>query len=166
MTANKIKIMAGQHQYSVNVKWTGNSGEGTSDYKSYSREHVISIANKIDILGSSDPAFRGDITKHNPEELLISSLSTCHMLWYLHLCSQAGVVVMEYVDSAIGIMAEDSNGGGRFVEVTLNPIVTVAEAAMIPDANKLHKRANELCFIANSVNFSVGHNPRAVEPQV
>ncbi|WP_407427006.1 OsmC family protein [Arcticibacter sp.] len=154
--------MEHQHQYTVSVTWTGNSGKGTIDYKSYSREHVISIKNKNDISGSSDPTFRGDETKHNPEELLVSSLSSCHMLWYLHLCSQAGVVVMEYVDVAIGTMAEDATGGGRFVKVMLNPRVTVAEAEMVSKAHQLHKRANELCFIAKSVNFPVGHNPSEV----
>jgi organic hydroperoxide reductase OsmC/OhrA len=154
--------MEGHHQYNVSVKWTGNNGQGTNDYKSYSRDYLVSIENKADILGSSDPAFRGDQTKHNPEELFVSSLSTCHMLWYLHLCAKAGVVVMEYVDDAIGIMVEELSGGGRFVEVTLNPTVTVTEAAMIAEANKLHKRANELCFIANSVNFPVGHNPNTI----
>lgn len=154
--------MEGKHEYSVKVTWTGNCGQGTSDYKSYNRDHVVSIESKSDILGSSDPAFRGDKTKHNPEELFVSSLSTCHMLWYLHLCAQAGVVVTEYVDNAIGVMEEDSTGSGRFVKVTLNPMVTVTETSMISEANKLHKRANELCFIANSVNFPVGHNPNTV----
>lgn len=150
------------NQYTVNVKWAGNTGNGTSDYRSYSRDHVVSVANKDDIKGSSDPAFRGNKTRHNPEELLVASLSSCHMLWYLHLCSQAGVVVADYTDHATGIMEQDPNGGGRFVGVTLNPMVTVTEAGMIPKANQLHKRANELCFIASSVNFPVEHNPTAV----
>jgi organic hydroperoxide reductase OsmC/OhrA len=139
--------------------WTGNNGTGTDNYRTYERSHSISIENKTDILGSSDPAFRGDKTKHNPEELLVSSLSACHMLWYLHLCSEAAVIVVEYIDNATGIMTETGNGGGRFKEVTLNPMVTVAEYSMIEKANELHKRANELCFIANSVNFPVYHKP-------
>lgn len=154
--------MHGQHQYQVRVKWTGNKGEGTIDYKSYSREHLTSVEKKIDIWGSSDPAFRGDSTKHNPEELFVSSLSTCHMLWYLHLCSQAGVIVVEYVDNAMGIMTENTDGGGRFMDVTLNPVVTVTDASMIDKANQLHKQANERCFIANSVNFPINHHPRAI----
>lgn len=149
------------HNYKATVKWTGNKGSGTSHYQDYEREHIISIDNKNDILGSSDSAFRGDKTKHNPEDLLVSSLSTCHMLWYLHLCSQAGVVVTDYIDKATGIMKETENGGGHFTEVTLNPIVTVTEQAMVDKANELHKNANELCFIANSVNFPVFHNPTA-----
>lgn len=151
--------MHGQHLYKATIKWTGNKGTGTDNYRNYERSHHISIENKSDILGSSDPAFRGDKTKHNPEDLLVSSLSACHMLWYLHLCSEAGVIVVDYIDNATGIMVETSNGGGQFTEVTLNPIVTVTEKAMIEKANELHRKANELCFIANSVNFPVHHKP-------
>lgn len=153
--------MSRQHHYKATIKWTGNKGTGTDHYKNYERNHSICIENKSDLLGSSDPAFRGDNTKHNPEDLLISSLSACHMLWYLHLCAESGVVVVDYIDNAIGCMIETSNGGGHFEEVILNPTVTVTEIAMIAKANSLHKKANELCFIANSVNFPVKHNPTA-----
>jgi organic hydroperoxide reductase OsmC/OhrA len=151
--------MEKQHQYKATIKWTGNKGTGTDNYKNYERSHEISIENKPAILASSDPAFRGDRTKHNPEDLFLSSLSSCHMLWYLHLCSEAGVIVVDYVDPATGMMVENSDGGGRFTEVTLNPIVTVTENSMIEKATALHKKANELCFIANSVNFPVHHKP-------
>lgn len=154
--------MKGQHHYKATIKWTGNKGEGTANYKAYEREHIIAIENKADITGSSDPAFRGDKTKHNPEELLVSSLSACHMLWYLHLCSEAGIIVTSYSDNATGIMTETANGSGHFTEVTLNPTVTVADQSMIDKANELHKKANELCFIANSVNFPVLHQPTAI----
>ena len=149
--------MKGCHEYEVSVKWTGDLGKGTANYKSYERSHTISVENKSDILGSSDPAFRGDRTRHNPEELLVASLSSCHMLWYLHLCAEAGIIVVEYVDNATGTMVETQDGGGRFAEVTLNPTVSVAEATMIEKANELHRKANEYCFIANSVNFPVHH---------
>lgn len=151
--------MAEQHHYKATIKWTGNKGEGTANYRAYERDHIVSIDNKADILGSSDPAFRGDKTRHNPEDLLLSSLSACHMLWYLHLCSEAGIIVTDYRDNATGIMTETSNGSGYFTEVTLNPTVTVANQSMIDKANELHKKANELCFIANSVNFTVKHRP-------
>jgi organic hydroperoxide reductase OsmC/OhrA len=151
--------MKGQHIYKVTIRWTGNNGNGTINYRSYSRNHVISIENKADILGSSDPSFRGDSTRYNPEDLLVSSLSACHMLWYLHLCAEAGVIVIDYVDNASGIMVETQDGGGHFREVTLNPIVTVKEVNMVEKANKLHAKANELCFVANSVNFPVHHKP-------
>lgn len=153
--------MQAQHNYNVTIRWTGNKGTGTDNHRNYERSHKIIIENKSDILGSSDPAFRGDKTKHNPEDLLVSSLSACHMLWYLHLCSRAGVVVTDYIDNATGIMEETENGSGQFTEVTLNPIVTVTEQTMIEKANELHKKANQLCFIANSVNFAVKHNPIA-----
>lgn len=153
--------MNGQHHYKATIKWTGNKGTGTNHYRNYERSHQIIIENKEVLSGSSDPAFRGDQTKHNPEDLLISSLSACHMLVYLHLCSVAGVIVVEYMDNATGIMQETTNGGGHFTEVTLNPIVVVTENSMIAKANELHKKANELCFIANSVNFPVRHNPTA-----
>ena len=149
--------MAGQHQYSLTIKWTGNIGSGTSAYRAYDRSHVIISENKVEISASSDPAFLGDKTKHNPEELLVASLSSCHMHWYLHLCAEAGIIVVDYIDNATGIMMETSSRGGKFKEVTLHPIVTVAENSMKEKADQLHKRANELCFIANSVNFPVYH---------
>ncbi|MBE0661981.1 MAG: OsmC family protein [Bacteroidales bacterium] len=151
--------MHGQHRYNATIKWTGNLGTGTDNFRNYERSHRISIENKPDILGSSDPAFRGDKSRHNPEDLLVASLSSCHMLWFLHLCSEKGVIVLDYTDNATGIMVETSNGGGQFTEVTLNPIVVVKENSMIDKANELHKKANKLCFNANSVNFPVRHNP-------
>jgi organic hydroperoxide reductase OsmC/OhrA len=151
--------MQGHHHYSITIKWTGNNGTGTDNYRNYERSHQIIIENKSTILGSSDAAFRGDKTKHNPEDMLVASLSSCHMLWYLHLCAEAGVVVLDYIDNAIGIMIESSNGGGQFIEVILNPIVIVKENSMSDRANELHRKANELCFIANSVNFPIHHNP-------
>jgi organic hydroperoxide reductase OsmC/OhrA len=147
------------HHYYTAVKWTGNTGFGTSDYRNYERSHSIMVTDKEEILGSSDPAFRGDKTKHNPEELLLASLSSCHMLWYLHLCAEAGVVVVDYIDHATGVMIETANGGGYFKEVTLQPCVTVSDETMMEKANELHKKANEFCFIANSVNFPVLHKP-------
>jgi len=151
--------MQKQHHYSLQVQWTGNKGHGTSNYRSYDRSHVISIDGKPDIAGSSDAAFLGDKTKHTPEDLLVASLSTCHMLWFLHLCSEAGVVVTDYTDNAKGTMIEATTGGGHFTEVNLYPAVTVEDASMIDKANELHKKANELCFIARSVNFPVHHQP-------
>ncbi len=147
------------HTYQITVTWTGNKGQGTGDYRSYERSHTLSIANKPEILCSSDPAFQGDNTKHNPEELFVSSIATCHMLWYLHLCAEAGVVVISYLDNATGIMKETKDGGGHFTNVTLNPVVVVSDKAMIAPANELHEKANELCFIANSCNFKINHQP-------
>ena len=153
--------MHGQHNYNATIKWTGNRGTGTDHYRSYDRSYQISIENKPGIAGSSDPVFRGDKTKHNPEDFLLAALSSCHMLSYLHLCAEAGVIVIDYTDHATGLMVVTSQGGGRFTEVTLNPTVTVAAQHMVDKANELHIKANELCFIANSVNFPVRHNPIA-----
>jgi organic hydroperoxide reductase OsmC/OhrA len=146
------------HQYSANIEWTGNTGTGTSDYASYSRDHVISIDHKQDLQGSSDSIFRGDVTKHNPEDMLLSSLSVCHMLWYLHLCADAGVIVTAYTDKVEGILEYGKNGG-KFTEVTLHPVVSVKSEEMIPLAMSLHSEAHACCFIANSVNFPVKHEP-------
>lgn len=147
------------HNYEINITWTGNRGSGTSGYRAYDRSHVIQINNKVEILSSSDPAFQGDNTKHNPEELFLASLSSCHMLWYLHLCADAGVIVTSYEDKATAVMTEDPERGGFFVSATLNPVVEVGEKSMIEKANVLHEVAHKKCFIANSVNFPVNHNP-------
>ena len=148
-----------EHNYSVTIEWTGNKGVGTTAYNTYERSHVLHVENKVDIQGSSDTPFRGDNTKHNPEDMLVSSLSSCHMLWYLHLCADAGVIVTSYTDTAKGIMQEVPGGGGHFSEVTLYPVVTVTEQGMVDKANALHDKAHEKCFIANSVNFPVKHSP-------
>lgn len=157
-----------QHHYQANITWTGNNGTGTSNYKAYERSHDIAVHQKAVIPASSDPAFRGDVTKHNPEDLLVSSLSSCHMLWYLHLCATAGVVVVEYTDHATGIMEETPDGSGHFTNVTLNPVVTVTEQQMVDKANAIHHEANKYCFIANSVNFPVLHQPvcKVAEPSI
>lgn len=144
-----------QHSYEVRVEWTGNSGEGTKNYKSYSRDHIIASKNKPPIPGSSDPGFRGDRSRYNPEELLVASLSSCHMLWYLHLCAVNQVTVLEYTDDASGIMKENEDGSGEFVEVTLRPIVKVNAGDDRARASALHDEAHRLCFIARSVNFPV-----------
>ena len=147
------------HTYKTTVHWTGNSGMGTRNYTSYERSHTISVQGKAVIKASSDPAFRGDQTLYNPEELLVASLSSCHMLWYLHLCSAAGIIVLEYSDEATGIMEETDNGSGFFTGVTLHPAVVVSHQSMVEQANALHREANNRCFVANSCNFPVYHRP-------
>lgn len=153
-----------QHHYETAIEWTGNKGVGTSNYNSYNRSHVISgIEKAINIPGSSDPSFSGDKTKYNPEELFVSSLSACHMLWYLHLCSINNIVVTNYSDKATGIMIENENGGGKFESVTLNPVVKIENMKNAKVASLLHNQANEMCFIANSCNFGVKHNATIIE---
>lgn len=151
--------MPKQHTYSLQTKWTGNTSAGTSNYHAYELSYMITINGKSDLQCSSDAAFRGDKTKYTPEDFLVASLSGCHMLWYLHLCAEAGVVVTHYYDDATGIMLETEDGGGHFVEVTLHPTVVVAEIMMVAKALELHKKANQLCFIARSMNFPVYHKP-------
>jgi organic hydroperoxide reductase OsmC/OhrA len=151
------KTIMHPHHYKAVIEWTGNQGNGTSDYSSYSRNHLIQVAGKMAIAGSSDPVFRGDKTLHNPEDLLVASLSACHMLSYLHLCAVSGIVVTAYSDEATGTMVETAGGGGRFTEVHLHPVVTVKEPSMIELASELHHKAHENCFIASSCNFPVLH---------
>lgn len=159
----------GEHHYALTATWTGNRGEGTTGYRDYDRAVTLEVEGKPDLLASADKPFRGDRTRWNPEDLLLAALSECHLLSYLHACVTAGVVVTSYRDEATGIMREDGRGGGAFAEVTLNPVVTVADASMIEAAERAHTQANEWCFIANSVNFPVHHRAqvtvaRAAEP--
>jgi organic hydroperoxide reductase OsmC/OhrA len=146
------------HHYKLTLKWTGNKGTGTSGYRAYDRNHEILIEGKTTLLGSADPSFHGDKTVHNPEDLLLASLSACHMMSYLHVCVKAGIVVTDYIDNTTGIMVVNADGSGRFIEVTLNPIVTIMDESQLAKANELHQEANKLCFIANSVNFPVKHH--------
>jgi organic hydroperoxide reductase OsmC/OhrA len=146
------------HQYRVDVVWTGNTGQGTANYRSYERSHDISVAGKPTIPGSSDPAFRGDPTRYNPEEMLVASISTCHMLWYLHLCTTKGIVVTHYADHPVGTMAEAADGSGHFVEVVLKPEITLDRGDRAV-AEQLHEEAHHCCFIANSVNFPIRCEP-------
>ena len=148
-----------EHAYEVSLEWTGDSGSGTSGYTAYERAHLISSGDKPAIAGSSDPLFRGDASRWNPAELLIASLSACHQLWYLHLCSVNRVRVVAYRDAAHGIEAEHADGSGEFMSVTLRPEVVIAEGSDPETAQRLHHEAARLCFIARSVNFPVGHEP-------
>ena len=143
------------HHYQTQVLWTGNLGQGTAHYRAYKRSHDIVSEGKPPILGSSDPAFRGDKTKYNPEELLVASLSSCHMLWYLHLCAKASIVVTHYFDQAVGTMTEAQDGSGRFTEVILKPVVTLAPGNDTEQAQQLHEQAHHFCFISSSMNFPV-----------
>jgi organic hydroperoxide reductase OsmC/OhrA len=148
------------HTYETHSVWTGDRGQGTADYRSYDRTHDTTSPGRPAIAASSDPAFRGDADRWNPELLLVAALSQCHMLSYLHKCAINGVVVTAYEDKAAGVMAETEDGGGHFEEVVLRPVVTVAEAGMAERAQALHHDASEVCFIASSVNFPVRHEPR------
>ena len=147
-----------QHSYEISVEWQGNRGVGTSDYKSYGREVVVTADGKHALEGSADRVFRGNADRWNPEELLLVALSQCHLLSYLHVAAAHGVIVTAYTDSAVGTMVVTGDGGGHFTSATLRPVVTIAggDVAM---AASLHAEASRKCFIAASVNFPVGHEP-------
>lgn len=152
--------MAGrQHTYDVEVEWIGNKGSGTSEYRAYSRDHTIKSGGKPAIAGSSDPVFRGDPGRWNPEELLVASLSACHELVYLHLCASNGIAVVSYRDEAEGVMLENPDGGGQFSRVLLRPKVVIRPEDDAALAVSLHEDAHQRCFIASSVNFPVECEP-------
>ena len=150
------------HTYTTHVRWTGNTGAGTSGYKAYARDHVIASPGKPDILASSDPAFRGDATRYKPEDLLVASVSACHMLWFLHMAVVAGVVVTAYEDAPVGTMVEDDVKGGYFTGIVLRPRVTISAASDVAKAVAAHHAAHEKCFIANSVNFPITIEPATI----
>lgn len=148
-----------EHRYELAVQWTGNTGNGTASYRGYSRDHDILIPGLPVLKGSADPAFHGDRERYNPEQLLLAALAQCHMLSFLHVAVKHGVVVTDYRDQALGLMGLNRGGSGQFERVTLRPQVTVADEAHVELAGRLHHEANQLCFIARSVNFPVEHEP-------
>jgi organic hydroperoxide reductase OsmC/OhrA len=152
--------MAGkQHTYRVTIEWTGNNGLGTPSPAGYSRDHIISAGTKPPIPGSSDPAFRGDPARWNPEDLLLASISACHKLWYLGLCAKSGISVLRYRDEAEATMSEDPDGTGRFVRAVLRPTIVIQAGGDVDQAIRLHQDAHKYCFIANSVNFPITCEP-------
>lgn len=151
--------MIGAHHYAVQIQWTGNRGTGTSSYRAYGREHTLSSPGKHQILGSADRTFHGNADRWNPEELLLAALSQCHLLSYLHVAVNHGLVVLGYTDNAIGTMAQTTDGGGHFTAATLRPRVIIADPDQVELAQSLHAEAAKACFIAASVNFPVGHEP-------
>lgn len=158
-----VRKMSKIHNYSCSIRWTGNKGNGTKSYTAYERSHLLEIGGKPTVALSSDQAFRGDKLSYNPEELLVASLASCHMLWYLHLCAANGIVVVAYTDNATGIMDEMDDGSGCFKEVTLRPDIVIAKEGNMGLAHELHDAAHQKCFIANSVNFPVHCRPAISE---
>jgi organic hydroperoxide reductase OsmC/OhrA len=152
----------GEHHYSLTVQWTGNLGDGTSSYRGYSRDHDVRIPGLPVLLGSADPTFHGDRSRYNPEQLLLAALAQCHLLSFLHVAVGHGVVVTDYRDEATGLMRLNRDGSGQFESVTLHPQVVVADPAHVELAEQLHREANQVCFIARSVNFPVLHEPVTV----
>lgn len=149
--------MPQDHHYEVTVRWTGNPGPGTTGHRAYSRDHEVTAPGPSTILGSSDPQFRGDPARWNPEQLFLAAVSQCHMLWYLSLAAAEGVVVTAYTDDATGVMLEEPSGAGQFTSMTLQPRVSITDPSHRSAAEELHERANAMCFIARSVSFPVHH---------
>lgn len=155
--------MSKKHTYAATVNWTSEATGSTTNYRSYSRDHTLQVQDKADILASADPAFRGDKTRHNPEDMLVAATASCHMLWYLHFCAVNGVEVLSYTDTAVGTMNEGSGqgearNGGHFAEITLNPVISISEKSDPEKALVLHHDANKECFIANTLKCPVHHN--------
>ncbi len=151
------------HHYLINLKWTGNQGTGTSAYTAYNRNHTVTAANKITELKlSSDPHFRGDASLYNPEELLVASIASCHMLWYLHLCADAKIIIVNYEDAPEGFMEVGGATPGKFTKVILHPRVTIKTGGNKQKAIDLHHEANAKCFISNSCNFPIEHQPEII----
>jgi organic hydroperoxide reductase OsmC/OhrA len=155
--------MTKQHDYTSSIVWTGDRGEGTRTYKGYDRTWEVRTAGKPVIACSNDPLLGGNPALHNPEDLLLSSLAACHMLWYLHLASSAGIVVVGYRDEPIGVGETSPNGAGRFLRATLRPTITVKAGADLARAAAIHDEIHAFCFIARSVSFPVSYEPTFVE---
>ena len=149
------------HEYTASIQWTGNTGEGTRSYRSYDRDWSIVTDGKSEVICSNDPVLGGDPTKHNPEDLLVSSVASCHMLWYLHLCSSAGITVLSYKDTPLGLGEMQPSGAGRFLSITLRPKITITAESDIEKAEAIHGDIHQYCFIARSLNF-----PVAIEPEI
>jgi organic hydroperoxide reductase OsmC/OhrA len=145
------------HSYQIEVTWTGNTGTGTSSRRAYSRNHEVAAAGPAPLLASSDPAFRGDPTRWNPEQLYLASIAQCHMLWYLDLAARAGVIVTAYEDRPTGVVIEEAGGAGQFDGVTLHPTVTITATSDPAAAEELHDQVGDYCFIARSINTPIRH---------
>ena len=157
--------MSDDHLYNIKLEWTGNQGTGTSAYRAYSRDHTILVEGKPPIAGSSDPVFLGDAARHNPEDMFLASIASCHMLWFLHLASAAGIVVTAYRDKASGVMKMNPDGSGEFSSVTLSPSVAITKLSQVEQANTLHSKVGDMCFIARSVKVPIYHEATVtVEP--
>ena len=148
-------MTAHEHAYSALVEWNGNTGTGTATYAGYARSYRVHVSGKRDLELSADPAFRGDPTRHNPEDLFLTAVSACHMLFYLALCARERIPVVAYTDQAEAILRMDASGGGRFEAISLHPRVTIADASQRELAAALHRVAHEQCFIANSCSSPI-----------
>jgi len=146
-----------KHLFKAEANWTSSPNPEQSASKFYSKSHKIVIEGKPVLNVSAAKAFKGDPELYNPEDLLLSSLVSCHMMSYLYVCSQNGIEILEYSDNAEATLEVSPDGSGRFVEVVLKPKVKISNPDKTDLALELHTKANQLCFIANSCNFPVLH---------
>lgn len=145
------------HLFKATLNWSSNKKQEETISKFYNKSHQIKIEGKPVLDISAAKAFKGDPSLYNPEDLLLSSLVSCHMMSYLYVCSQNGIEVLEYSDNAEATLEVSPDGSGRFTEVRLKPKVKISNPDKVELALELHTKANKLCFIANSCNFPVLH---------
>lgn len=153
----KKQKMTFKHTFKAEANWTSKKDITDSSKRFYNKSHQVKIEGKPILDVSAAKAFKGDPELYNPEDLLLSSLVSCHMMSYLYVCSQNGIEVLEYSDNAEAALEVNPDGSGRFVEVKLFPKVKISNPDQIELALNLHFKANQLCFIANSCNFPVLH---------
>ncbi len=150
------------HEYKLSLTWTGNEGKGTADLSSYKRSYQSAVEGKPILEGSADPSYMGDPTKWNPEEMLLSSVASCQMLWYLGLCAMKKIAVTKYKDSPEGVVTTEAGGGGTFTEIILRPQIEISDAAQLEVAKSLHEEAHKKCFVANSLNCPIKIEPTVI----
>jgi len=145
-------------RFTSHLEWIGAGKGSTRDPASFSRDLRVSIGTRT-LEMSSAPAFRGDPSRNNPEQLFVAALSACQTLTYLFLAAKNGIVVVAYVDEGEGWL-ERSSGTMRMSRVTLRPLIVLADGADANKARELVDQAHAQCFIANSVTTDVSIEPR------
>jgi organic hydroperoxide reductase OsmC/OhrA len=129
------------------------------DYKSYNREHTWTFPKSgREVEASAAPAYKGKPTHVDPEEALVASISSCHMLTFLAIAARRNLVVESYEDQAVGVLEKNAEGRLAITRVTLRPQIRFAGAGGAPDAatlERMHHEAHEQCFIANSVTTQI-----------
>ena len=151
--------MPNVHRYTADLEWSGAAQGPTTDYRTYSREFVLRLPGKVELRGSSDPHFVGDPTLHNPEDLLLAAVASCHLLSWLSLCARQGVRVLSYRDQPEATMAWTGETFA-FTEVVLHPRATIHADDDVAAAIALHEEAHRVCFIARSVAFPIHCKPQ------
>jgi organic hydroperoxide reductase OsmC/OhrA len=146
------------NKFNVGLTWLSQNKNFT--YNEYSREYTIHAEGKPELIGTAAPEYKGSHEHYNPEDMLIASLSACHMLSYLALAANSKIQVLSYQDQAEGSLIKDGMSM-KFNEVILKPHVVISQDSDQEKALSLHDKAHHICFIANSVNFSV-----LIQPQI